>query len=109
SRLSSGGKAGVVGGIVAFVVSDTGPGIPRDEHLRIFERFTQLDSGHTRRYRGTGLGLSIVKELTGLLGGTVLVDSEEGRGSTFTVVLPVDSTAADVRKAEVAPASASQE
>ena len=94
---------------VAFVISDTGPGIPRDEHLRIFERFTQLDSGHTRRYRGTGLGLSIVKELTGLLGGTVLVDSEEGRGSTFTVILPVDSTEAEARKAEGAPAAASQE
>jgi two-component system sensor histidine kinase BarA len=94
--------------LVAFAVSDTGPGIPRDEHLRIFERFTQLDSGHTRRYRGTGLGLSIVKELTGLLGGTVLVDSEEGRGSTFTVVLPVDSTASETRQAEGAPAAAAQ-
>jgi len=93
--------------LVAFAVSDTGPGIPRDEHLRIFERFTQLDSGHTRRYRGTGLGLSIVKELTALLGGTVLVDSEVGRGSTFTVVLPVDSTA-EVRKAEGVPAAATQ-
>jgi len=93
---------------VAFAVSDTGPGIPRDEHLRIFERFTQLDSGHTRRYRGTGLGLSIVKELTGLLGGTVVVDSEEGRGSTFTVILPVDSTMAEARKAEGAPAAAPQ-
>ena len=92
---------------VAFAVSDTGPGIPRDEHLRIFERFTQLDSGHTRRYRGTGLGLSIVKELTGLLGGTVLVDSEVGRGSTFTVVLPVDSMA-EARTAEGAPAAATQ-
>jgi len=91
--------------LVAFAVSDTGPGIPRDEHLRIFERFTQLDSGHTRRYRGTGLGLSIVKELTALLGGTVLVDSEVGRGSTFTVVLPADSTA-EARKAEGAPAAA---
>jgi two-component system, NarL family, sensor histidine kinase BarA len=85
---------------VAFAVSDTGVGIPRDEHLRIFERFTQLDSSHTRRYRGTGLGLSIVKELTGLLGGTVSVESEVGRGSTFTVVLPVDSSAAEGRSPE---------
>jgi two-component system chemotaxis sensor kinase CheA len=91
---------------VAFAVSDTGPGISRDEQLRIFERFTQLDSGHTRRYRGTGLGLSIVKELTGLLGGTVRVDSEVGRGSTFTVTLPVDSSAAEARKAEGAAAAA---
>jgi two-component system, NarL family, sensor histidine kinase BarA len=82
---------------VVFAVSDTGSGIPRDEQLRIFERFTQLDSSYTRRYRGTGLGLSIVKELTGLLGGTVSVESEVGQGSTFTVVLPVDSSTAEGR------------
>jgi len=85
---------------VAFAVADTGPGIARDEQLRIFERFTQLDSSYTRRYRGTGLGLSIVKELTGLLGGTVSVDSEVGRGSTFTVLLPADSSAAEGRTPE---------
>jgi signal transduction histidine kinase len=85
------------GRYVAFVVTDTGPGIARDEQLRIFERFTQLDSSYTRRYRGTGLGLSIVKELTGLLDGTVSVESEVGRGSTFTVVLPVDSSPAEAR------------
>jgi signal transduction histidine kinase len=93
---------------VAFAVSDTGSGIPRDEHLRIFERFTQLDSGHTKRYRGTGLGLSIVKELTGLLGGTVTVDSEVGRGATFTVALPVDASAAEARQAETVAAAAVQ-
>jgi signal transduction histidine kinase len=85
---------------VALAVIDTGPGIGRDEQLRIFERFTQLDSSYTRRYRGTGLGLSIVKELTALLGGTVSVDSEVGRGSTFTVVLPADSSAAEGRTPE---------
>jgi len=84
---------------VALAVMDTGPGIARDEQLRIFERFTQLDSSYTRRYRGTGLGLSIVKELTGLLGGTVSVESEIGHGSTFTVVLPVDSSLAEGRAA----------
>jgi two-component system, NarL family, sensor histidine kinase BarA len=97
----------VEGHRVAFAVSDTGTGIPRDEHLRIFERFTQLDSSYTRRYRGTGLGLSIVKELTGLLGGTVSVESEVGRGSTFTVVLPVDSSTVEGRVSDngAAPAN----
>jgi signal transduction histidine kinase len=80
---------------VAFAVSDTGPGITREEQLRIFDRFTQLDSSHTRRHRGTGLGLSIVKELTGLLGGEVSVESEPGHGATFTVCLPVDSSRFD--------------
>ena len=84
---------------VAFAVADTGPGISRDQQLRIFERFTQLDSSYTRRYRGTGLGLSIVKELTGLLGGAVSVESEVGRGSTFSVVLPVDSSPEEIRAA----------
>jgi len=85
---------------VAFAVSDTGPGIGRDQQLRVFQRFTQLDSSYTRRYRGTGLGLSIVKELTGLLGGTVSVESEIGSGSTFTVVLPIDSSEAEGRTPE---------
>ncbi len=87
----------VEGRRVAFTVIDTGPGIARDEQLRIFDRFTQLDSSYTRRYRGTGLGLSIVKELTGLLDGIVSVQSEVGHGSTFTVVLPVDSSPAEAR------------
>ena len=84
-------------GRVAFAVSDTGPGIARDQQLRVFDRFTQLDSSYTRQYRGTGLGLSIVKELTNLLGGSVSVESEVGKGSTFTVVLPIDSSDAEGR------------
>ena len=95
---------------VAFAVTDTGPGIGRDEQLRVFQRFTQLDSSYTRRYRGTGLGLSIVKELTGLLGGTVSVESKVGAGSTFTVVLPVDSSQAEGRTPEdVAEAQAADD
>jgi signal transduction histidine kinase len=85
----------VDGDRVAFAVADTGPGIAREEQLRIFDRFTQLDSSHTRRHRGTGLGLSIVKELTAFLGGEVSVESEPGHGATFTVCLPVDSSRFD--------------
>jgi len=102
-RPVAGADDGGRGTQVAFSISDTGPGIARDEQLRIFERFVQLDSSYTRRYRGTGLGLSIVKELTDLLGGTVSIESEVGRGSTFTVVLPADSSAAQARTPE-APA-----
>lgn len=100
---------------VAFAVIDTGPGIGRDQQLRVFDRFTQLDSGYTRRYRGTGLGLSIVKELTALLGGTVSVESAIGSGSTFTVVLPADSsdaegrTPGDVAAAEAADRGAAED
>ena len=91
-------------GMVAFAVADTGVGISREQQLRIFDRFTQLDSSYTRRYRGTGLGLSIVKELTGLLGGSVSVESEPGHGSTFTVLLPVDSSGAPGREPDAPPA-----
>ncbi|MGB2997349.1 MAG: ATP-binding protein [Phycisphaerae bacterium] len=95
---------------VAFIVSDTGPGITKEQQLRIFERFTQLDSSHTRQYRGTGLGLSIVKDLAGLLDGEVSVESEPGQGATFTVVLPVDSRDAEGRtpEKEKAPGAAAK-
>jgi PAS domain S-box-containing protein len=72
----------------AMEVSDTGPGIPDDARQYIFEPFRQVDGSITREYRGTGLGLSIVKSLVELMGGTVSLDSEVGRGSTFTLTLP---------------------
>jgi two-component system, NarL family, sensor histidine kinase BarA len=72
-----------------FQVSDTGPGLSADQQKVIFERFSQVDSGHTRQYGGTGLGLSIVKELVEVLGGDVAVQSELGEGASFNVTLPV--------------------
>ncbi|MGH7133538.1 MAG: ATP-binding protein [Phycisphaerales bacterium] len=69
-------------------VLDTGPGIAPDDQARIFEKFTQLDAGATRKHSGTGLGLAICKELTGLLQGEIHVHSELGRGSVFSVILP---------------------
>ncbi|MCX7683279.1 MAG: GAF domain-containing protein [Anaerolineae bacterium] len=70
-------------------VSDTGIGIAPEQQARIFERFYQVDGSATRRYGGIGLGLAVVREVVEAHGGTLTVTSEVGKGSTFTVSLPV--------------------
>ncbi len=72
-----------------LAVGDTGVGIPREHQTAIFQRFVQLENSKQASVRGTGIGLSMVQEYSKLLGGDVSVESEEGKGSVFTVSLPI--------------------
>jgi signal transduction histidine kinase len=80
-------------GEVLVSVKDTGPGIDPDDQARIFEEFQQAKATNGERPEGTGLGLALSKSLVELHGGRIWVDSEPGRGATFTFTLPVEAKA----------------
>ncbi len=83
---------------VRFSVVDTGIGIPMDRAQSLFNAFEQVDSTTTRRFGGTGLGLAISKRLTDLMGGRIGVNSQEGVGSDFWLVLPMKIAVEEVRE-----------
>ena len=86
---------------IAFHVKDSGIGMTRDQAARIFDAFTQADASTTRKYGGTGLGLTITRKFCELMGGRITVDSEPGKGTVFSVRLPLE-VAAETRAAAAA-------
>lgn len=87
------GADAAVAGVIRFEVCDTGIGIAPENLQFVFEEFSQIESPLQRRHKGTGLGLSLCRKLASHLGGSVELRSEVGRGSTFSLILPVQYTA----------------
>jgi two-component system sensor histidine kinase/response regulator len=85
---------------VCVEIKDNGIGIPLNKLEVIFERFGQVDSSLSRQAEGTGIGLSLVKKFTEALGGSIAVKSEEGKGSTFTILLPGETIIEENREKE---------
>ncbi len=101
-----GGKVTVTGEKTAeqtsarITVRDTGMGIPADALDKVFDRFYQVDSSHTRTGEGTGIGLALSRELAGLMGGSLTVESTVGQGSVFTFLLPTIASTKEVTPSE---------
>jgi signal transduction histidine kinase len=89
SKLKQGSSEGDPGLWAEIQVRDEGIGIKAEDLPRLFKPFTQLESAYTKRYEGTGLGLALTRRLVDLHGGHIRVESEEDRGSLFTVEIPV--------------------
>ena len=75
-------------GLIAIRVTDTGIGIPTEKFAKVFQAFEQVDAGTSRHYGGTGLGLSIARGMAQLMGGDIRLESEPGKGTSFTLLLP---------------------
>jgi two-component system sensor histidine kinase ChiS len=86
---------------VAISVSDTGIGMEESSLLYIFDEFRQVDNTTSRRYGGTGLGLAIVKEYLELLGGSISVKSTLGKGSIFTIEIPLNTCQGDTKEQDL--------
>ena len=89
--------------LIKGIVKDTGIGMPKQSLDRIFKSFVQIDSSRAKKYPGTGLGLSITYNYIKLMGGSITVESEEGKGSEFTFILPMKIGASDKLDVEAKP------
>ncbi|NUP90094.1 MAG: response regulator [Candidatus Sumerlaeia bacterium] len=96
-------EAGRAGEMLTLRVRDTGIGMTPGQLARLFQEFTQADVSTTRRYGGTGLGLAISKRFAAMMGGDIAVESEAGKGSTFTVTLPAAVASPEPADIEVQP------
>jgi two-component system phosphate regulon sensor histidine kinase PhoR len=99
ARLELGGRAAGENG-VEFFVSDNGSGIPPADLPQIFERFYRVDKGRSRAVGGTGLGLAIVKHIVNRHRGQLLIESEEGKGTTVSIWVPVSQATARLADAD---------